>query len=97
MNICLGNQTYEWHVYGAPIADFCILGLDFILNFGIDIHLSRGELVITSMRETIPISLEGGNNQLHFIVKTRALDRDIFVPANTGGFDGFFGYRIFFV
>ena len=84
VDIYLGEHTYKWHVFVAPISDSCILGLDFILNFGIDIHLSRGELVIPRMHETVSISLEGGNNDLHFNVKTVTLDRDIFVPANSG-------------
>ena len=84
VDVCLGEHTYKWHVFVAPISDSCILGLDFILNFGIDIHLSRGELVIPHMQETVSISLEGGNNDLHFNVKTVTLDRDIFVPANSG-------------
>ena len=57
VNICLGDHTYKWHVFVAPISDSCILGLDFILNFGIDIHLSRGELVIPRMQEPVSISL----------------------------------------
>ena len=84
VDICLGAHTYKWHVFVAPISDSCILGLDFILNFGIDIHLSRGELVIPTMQETVSIFLEGGDNDLHFNVKTVTLDRDIFVPANSG-------------
>ena len=58
VNICLSDHTYKWHVFVAPISDSCILGLDFILNFGIDIHLSRGELVIPRLQKTVSISLK---------------------------------------
>ena len=43
-----------------------------------------GEPAIPSQQETISISLEGDNNELHFNEKTVSLDRDIVVPANTG-------------
>ena len=40
-DICLGNKVFKWKVLKADIADSCILGLDFIVKYKLDIRLSE--------------------------------------------------------
>ena len=46
VNITLGNMDYPWHVFVASIHDTCILGLDFIMRYDIDIRMSGHGLFI---------------------------------------------------
>ena len=37
----VGNQEHKWVVYVAPVADTCILGLDFLLHKGCVVDLEK--------------------------------------------------------
>ena len=46
LEICLGNKVNKWKVLKADIADSCILGLDFIVKYKLDIRLSENTLSV---------------------------------------------------
>ena len=42
----IGSQTYKWDIYVADSADICLLGLDFLHNYKVDIKLSTNTISI---------------------------------------------------
>ena len=55
VNISLGKNTFDWQIFLAPIDDMCILGLDFIVKFGLDIRLSDN--ILTVCGDEIPLTI----------------------------------------
>ena len=70
VEIGLGQHTYNWRLFVAPIQDDFILGLDFLIHFGIDVKLS--EKCLTLGRETIPVNVEDKQDEGFHITRILA-------------------------
>ena len=46
VQVTLGDQIFQWKFLKANISDDCILGLDFIANFKLDIRLSENAVTV---------------------------------------------------
>ena len=46
VQVTLGNINFPWKFLKADISDDCILGLDFIANFELDIRLSENTVTV---------------------------------------------------
>jgi hypothetical protein len=80
----IGSHVFKWHVTVADIQDTCILGLDFISYFKLDIKLSENVLLIDSERIPLTLMSVATNTHLKFSVNVVALDRDINIPPRSG-------------
>ena len=81
VNITLGNMDYPWHVFVAPIHDTCTLGLDFIMQYEIDISMSSNGLFIKG--EKIPFQIQGKNKSIPLNIRTVQLHQNVMIPAYT--------------
>ena len=81
VNITLGNMDYPWHVFVAPIHDTCILGLDFIMRYEIDIRMSGHGLFIEG--EKSPFEIQGKNKSIPLNIRTAKLHQNVIIPAYT--------------
>ena len=82
VDITLGKVTYKCDVVVAPISDPCILGLDFITKYQLDIRLSDNMLSVGD--ENIPIEISEHKPMDAFCVKTVALEQNLVIRPRMG-------------
>lgn len=80
LTIGIGNGEYFEDVIVAPIADEMLLGLDFMLKYGIDIKLLEAEISIG--KESIPLQMENAKSQEPTISRVTVVNRTI-IPPNS--------------
>ena len=76
----IGSQTYKWYIYVADSVDMCLLGLDFLHNYKVDIKLSTNTISING--EEIHASVvRSGETDIK--VSRVKLARRVVIPPNT--------------
>lgn len=81
VDVAIGDKNFQWKFLKADINDQCILGLDFITNFKIDIKLSDGVLILGDC--TIPLEKSTINPISTYTVNTVSLFRKIKILPHT--------------
>ena len=82
LEICLGNKVFKWKVLKADIADSCILGLDFIVKFRLDIRLSENTLSVGD--SVIPVEVKVERPFSSYTVNTVSLFQKIKIKPHSG-------------
>ena len=80
--ICLGNKVFKWKVLKADIADSCILGLDFIVKYKLDIRLSENTLSVGD--SVIPMEVKAVRPFKSYTVNTVSLFKKIKIKLHSG-------------
>ena len=70
----IGDSSYRWKFLKAAITDNCILGLDFIAHFKLDIKLSENTLVLVN--STIPIQVSAMQAKGSYTMNTVSLFKE---------------------
>ena len=78
--LTLGGKTYNWDIYVAPIADDMLLGLDFMVTFGIDILITRS--MISVQGQEIPVIFKQGPTNEKKVGRVLAQHK-VVVPPNS--------------
>ena len=76
----IGDSSYRWKFLKAAITDICILGLDFITHFKLDIKLSENTLVLGNSTIPIQVSPVKGN----YTVNTVSLFKKFKILSHSG-------------
>ena len=76
----LGENTYSWQMVSTDIDDDCLLGLDFLAHYQIDILLSKGVLAFGNKRIVLNEAVQDGS----FVLKHVVLNKNVHIPANSG-------------
>ena len=71
----IGHSSYRWKFFKAAITDNCILGLDFIAHFKLDIKLSENALVLG--KSTIPIQVSAMPAKGNYTINTASLFKKV--------------------
>ena len=82
LEICLGNKVFKWKVLKADIADSCILGLDFIVKYKLDIRLSENTLSVGD--SVIPMEVKAVRPFKSYTVNTVSLFKKIKIKPHSG-------------
>ena len=45
-DLTIGLHTLKWQAYVADMPDQCLLGLDFLINYGVYIQLSKNSIMV---------------------------------------------------
>ena len=80
--IGIGDQSFRWRAWKADITDHCILGLDFIAKFQLDIKLSENTLTVGDC--VIPVHLSYGHNVRAHTANTVALSSRVKIKPHSG-------------
>ena len=80
--IGIGDQSFRWRALKADITDHCILGLDFIAKFQLDIKLSENTLTVGDC--AIPVHLSNGHKARAHTVNTVALSSRVKIKPHSG-------------
>ena len=73
-------MDYPWHIFVAPVHDTCILGLDFIMQYEIDICMSYNVLFIKG--EKIPLQIQGKMKLINTLnIRTVKLHQNVMIAA----------------
>ena len=80
--IGIGDQSFRWRALKADITDHCILALDFITKFQLDIKLSENTLTVGDC--VIPVHLSDGHNVHAHNVNTVALSSRVKIKPHSG-------------
>ena len=80
--IGIGDQSFRWRSLKADITDHCILGLDFITKFKLDIKLSEKTLTVGDC--VIPVHLSDGHNVHAHTVNAVALSGRVKIKPHSG-------------
>ena len=80
--IGIGDQLFRWRALKADITDHCILGLDFIAKFQLDIKLSEKTLTVGDC--VIPVHLSDGHNVRAHTVNTVASSSRVKIKLHLG-------------
>ena len=80
--IGIGDQSFRWRALKADITDHCILGLDFIAKFQLDIKLSENTLTVGDC--VVPVHLSNGHKARAHTVNTVALSRRVKIKPHSG-------------
>ena len=81
IQIGIGNDTFNWKVYIAPITDLCIIGLDFLKAKGVVIDLENGTLTLNN--NTTPAIYKSTTEGEFYKVSRVVALRKIVVPPHT--------------
>ena len=57
------SETYKWDIYVADSADMCLLGLDFLHNYKVDIKLSTNTISINGEEIYASVVRSGESNE----------------------------------
>ena len=49
-DLTIGLHTLKWQAYVADMPDQCLLGLDFLIHYGVDIQLSKNSIMVYGRR-----------------------------------------------
>ena len=79
--LTLGDHTYKWDVYIAPISDDFILGLDFMVQHKAVVDLENN--LFTLNRQSIPARLKRNKEGQSYQVSRVFLVKKTVVPPNT--------------
>ena len=79
--LTLGEHTYKWDIYIAPISDDFILGLDFMAKHKAVVDLEGNNFVVN--QQSIPATLKRNGDGVSFQVSRVFLLRKTVVPPNT--------------
>ena len=71
LEICLGNKVFKWKILKADIADSCILGLDLIVKYKLDIRLSENTFSVGN--SVIPMEIKAVRPFKSYTVSTVSL------------------------
>ena len=82
LEISLGNKIFKWKVLKADIADSCILGLDFIVKYKLDIRLSENTLSVGD--SVIPMEVKAVRSFKSYTVNTVSLFKKIKIKPHSG-------------
>ena len=80
LEICLGNKVFKF--WKADIADSCILGLDFIVKYKLDIRLSENTLSVGD--SVIPMEVKAVRPFKSYTVNTVSLFKKIKIKPHSG-------------
>ena len=76
----IGSQTYKWDIYVADSADMCLLGLDFLHNYKVDIKLSTNTISINGEEIYVSVVRSG---ETDIKVSQVKLARRVMILPNT--------------
>ena len=79
VEIQLGQHSYNWHLFVAPIRDDFILGLDFMVNYGMDVRVT--DKCATIGQEEIPVSIDAPTDKDHCQIARILADKSYTIPA----------------
>ena len=82
LELCLGNKVFKWKVLKADIADSCILGLDFIVKYKLDIRLPENTLSVGD--SVIPMEVKAVRPFKSYTVNTVSLFKKIMIKPHSG-------------
>ena len=82
LEICLGNKVFKWKALKADIAGSCILGLNFIVKFKLDIRLSENTLSVGD--SAIPMEVKAVRHFTSYTVNTVSLFKKIKIKPHSG-------------
>ena len=80
-DLTIGLHTLKWQAYVADMPDQCLLGLDFLIHYGVDIQLSKNSIMV--MGEEILTTLEKTTSSTEVQVSRVSLKKHTVVPPNT--------------
>ena len=76
----IGSQTHEWDIYIVESTDMCLLGLDFLYHYRVDIKLSTNSINING-EEIYASIVDSGETDIK--VSRVKLARRVVIPPNT--------------
>ena len=79
--LTLGDHTYKWDIYIAPISDDFILGLDFMLQHKAVVDLEKNTFTVN--HQSIPAKLKRNQDGENFQVSRVFLTKKTVVPPNS--------------
>ena len=82
VQVTLGDKIFQWKFLKADISDDCILGLDFIANFKLDIRLSENTVTVGDC--VIPIQVSSHNTIHSYTVNTVSLFKNVRIKPYSG-------------
>ena len=82
VQVTLGDKIFQWKFLKADISDDCILGLDFIANFKLDIRLSENTVTVGDC--VIPIQVSSHNTIHSYTVNTVSLFKNVRIMPYSG-------------
>ena len=80
-DLTIGSHTLKWQAYVADMPDQCLLGLDFLIHYGVDIQLSKNSIMV--MGEEILATLQKTTSGTEVQVGHVSLKKHTVVPPNT--------------
>ena len=80
VSIELGENSYTWRLISTDIQEDCLLGLDFLAFYRMDVLLSENVLAIGNER----IPMECPNNDRKFTLRHVSLNKNVTIPAQSG-------------
>ena len=82
VQVTLGDKIFQWKFLKADISDDCILGLDFIANFKLNIRLSENTVTVGDC--VIPIHVSSHNTIHSCMVNTVSLFKNVRIKPYSG-------------
>ena len=82
VQVTLGDKIFQWKFLKADISDDCILGLDFIANFKLDIRLSENTVTVGDC--VIPIQVSSHNTIHSYTVNAVSLFKNVRIKPYSG-------------
>ena len=80
-DLTIGLHTLKWQAYVADMPDQCLLGLDFLIHYGVDIQLSKNSIML--MGEEILATLWKTTSGIEVQGSCMSLKKHTVVPPNT--------------
>ena len=82
IQVTLGDKIFQWEFLKADISDDCILGLDFIANFKLDIRLAENTVTVGDC--VIPIQVSSHDTIHSYTENTVSLFKYVKIKPYTG-------------
>ena len=79
-DLTIGLHTLKWQAYVVDMPDQCLLGLDFLIHYGVDIQLSKNSIMV--MGEEILAMLQKTTFSTEVQVSCVSLKKHTVVPPN---------------
>ena len=80
-DLTIVSHNLKWQAYVADMPDQCLLGLDFLIHYGVDIQLSKNSIMF--MGEEILATLQNTTSGTEVQVSHVSLKKCTVVPPNT--------------
>ena len=80
-DLTIGLHTLKWQAYVVDMPDQCLLGLDFLIHYGVDIQLSKNSIMV--MGEEILATLWKTTSGTEVQVSHISLKKHTAVPPNS--------------